>query len=183
MTDGVLDVVKPRPVGSVASQRSRRQKDVKQFSSEDYKLCYIEGSTAYFTTQALSDQWGDDWNDAPYEHNAGSPYYFSEYDAKQGRKEWDILIVGFRVGMETPEQIANGNSRYSVESINRGDTAWLLPYSGYSGKAIHAGVNLLEFQRLIKENGGEILVSPDKHYLFHSDAELDPLQLMYQPTT
>lgn len=38
------------------------------------KLCYVKGSFAYFTTQELSKQWGDDWNDAPYEHNAGEPY-------------------------------------------------------------------------------------------------------------
>lgn len=25
-------------------------------------LCYVEGCWAYFTTQALKDQWGDDWN-------------------------------------------------------------------------------------------------------------------------
>ena len=34
-------------------------------------LCYIDQhKRAYFTTQALSKQWGDDWNDAPYEQNA-----------------------------------------------------------------------------------------------------------------
>ncbi len=38
------------------------------------RLCYVEGSWAYFTTQELKNQWGDDWNDTPYEHNAGDPY-------------------------------------------------------------------------------------------------------------
>ena len=37
-------------------------------------LCYVEGNFAYFTTQPLAKQWGDDWDDAPYEHNAGEPY-------------------------------------------------------------------------------------------------------------
>lgn len=36
--------------------------------------CYVEGNRAWFTTQSLDKQWGDDWNDAPYEHNAGRPY-------------------------------------------------------------------------------------------------------------
>ena len=31
---------------------------------ELYKLCYIENSFAYFTTQDLDKQWGDDWDDA-----------------------------------------------------------------------------------------------------------------------
>ena len=37
-------------------------------------LCYVKGPWAYFTTQPLKKQWGDDWDDAPYEHNAGEPY-------------------------------------------------------------------------------------------------------------
>ena len=41
----------------------------------DPKLCYVEGCFAYFTTLTdIKDQWGDDWDDAPYEHNAGEPY-------------------------------------------------------------------------------------------------------------
>lgn len=28
-------------------------------------LCYVDGNCAYFTTQPLDQQWGDDWNDAP----------------------------------------------------------------------------------------------------------------------
>ena len=27
----------------------------------------------YFTSD-LENQWGDDWDDSPYEHNAGPPY-------------------------------------------------------------------------------------------------------------
>ena len=38
---------------------------------EEFKLCYIENDNAYFTTNDLMKQWGDDWNDALYEHNAG----------------------------------------------------------------------------------------------------------------
>ena len=30
---------------------------------KNFKLCYIDGDTAYFTTQELSRQTGDDWND------------------------------------------------------------------------------------------------------------------------
>lgn len=37
-------------------------------------LCYVDEPWAYFTTQKLEDQWGDDWEDSPYEHNAGKPY-------------------------------------------------------------------------------------------------------------
>lgn len=38
---------------------------------------YHKGKTelyAFFTEVALADQWGDDWDDAPYEYNAEEPY-------------------------------------------------------------------------------------------------------------
>ena len=38
-----------------------------------YKLCYVEGNKAWFTNN-FEKQWGDDWNDSPYECNAGYPY-------------------------------------------------------------------------------------------------------------
>ena len=52
-------------------------------------LCYIDQmGRAYFTTQALSKQWGDDWNDAPYEHNAETPY-----DDRENPPRWKITVV------------------------------------------------------------------------------------------
>ena len=36
---------------------------------------WVEGNTHFmFFTDNLSEQWGDDWDDAPYEYNAGWPY-------------------------------------------------------------------------------------------------------------
>ena len=37
------------------------------------KLCYLENNIMYFTSD-IENQWGDDWDDRPYEHNAGTPY-------------------------------------------------------------------------------------------------------------
>lgn len=87
-------------------------------------LCYVRGTFLYFTTQALFDQWGDDWNDAPYEHNAGSPYPYDEHDARRGKAPWSILCVAWSGPFETP---ADGhlNSPWSVERINRGEVPWL----------------------------------------------------------
>ena len=36
--------------------------------------------SAYFTRLDLLEQWGDDWNDAPYDCNAEGPYENSEGD-------------------------------------------------------------------------------------------------------
>lgn len=45
----------------------------KEKTMKEYKLCYVEDNFAYFTND-FENQWGDDWNDRPYEHNAGEPY-------------------------------------------------------------------------------------------------------------
>jgi hypothetical protein len=50
----------------------------------DAVLCYIDGSWAYFTTQNLKDQWGDDWDDAPFDCNAGEPYRWREESDGRG---------------------------------------------------------------------------------------------------
>ena len=39
----------------------------------ELKLCYCANNIMYFTSD-MTAQWGDDWDDRPYEHNAGSPY-------------------------------------------------------------------------------------------------------------
>ena len=38
-------------------------------SEYDRQLCYVEDQSACFTDN-FEGQWGDDWNDAPYEHKA-----------------------------------------------------------------------------------------------------------------
>lgn len=85
-------------------------------------LCYVEDHTAYFTTQELSEQWGDDWDDAPYEHNAGRPYapYVERDYNDDGTPKWEIHEVMFRSVLETPAERAGGNSAYSVRDINDG---------------------------------------------------------------
>ncbi len=84
-------------------------------------LCYIGGRCAYFTTQALNKQWGDDWDDAPYEHNAEVPY-----EPHVAGEDWEITRVVFEAPLDTPDAGVS-NSGYSVEMINRGDVAWLVP--------------------------------------------------------
>lgn len=114
------------------------------------KLCYIDSVWAYFTTKDLDKQWGDDWNDAPYEHNAGAPYEEQPYE---------IVKVAFEAPMETPAELANLNSRYSVESINKGHIPWLTP-SRYGApdevKPIYAGTDLPNFIDLIRKAGGTV---------------------------
>ena len=125
------------------------------------KLCYIEGNFAYFTTQDLKKQWGDDWNDAPYEHNAGEPY---EWDSERGVKKYEILKVAFECGcmMNTPCD-SHSNSPWSVEDINTGKIAWLSTLRGSSEQVvIPAGVSIKKFDELIKKVGGTVYYNREK---------------------
>lgn len=124
----------------------------------ELKLCYIDDAWAYFTTQALADQWGDDWNDAPYEHNAGEPYKWDKYDEEKGRAPWEIVKLAYdSPRLETPAQHANGCSRYSVEQINAGIVPWLaIYYDPKQGTDIMAGCDVWEFTQKVIASGGMV---------------------------
>jgi hypothetical protein len=122
---------------------------------DNAKLCYVEtceddAVTCYFTTAPLNEQWGDDWNDTPFEHNAGTPYAPSIYHYTDGTKgiknDWDIAslqpnFILYQVDITTaalsiialPNETLSSydgkeevcNSTHSVQSINRGYTPWL----------------------------------------------------------
>lgn len=53
---------------------------VRDLPQGELALCYVKGDAAYFTTRRLGEQWGDDWSDAPYEHNSGEPYEWLKRD-------------------------------------------------------------------------------------------------------
>jgi len=126
-------------------------------------LCYVDGSWAYFTTRKLSDQLGDDWNDAPYEHNAGTPYEYSEHDRKEGREPWLIIKVAWDGDFEPPCE-GHCNSPWSVEQINAGAVAWLRTSRWRTGKPviIPTGTTLERFCELIREGGGAVYLANDQ---------------------
>jgi hypothetical protein len=127
-------------------------------------LCFIKDNTAYFTTQELSKQTGDDWDDAPYEHNAGRPYKpfrpVREDWNEDGTPKWEISEVLFQTDLVTPDEYHYGSSSYCVEDINAKYVPWLATakYSGDPKVVIHAGVTITEFKRLIRSAGGKIFV-------------------------
>lgn len=136
---------------------------------ERHRLCYVDGNCAYFTTrEPFTEQWGDDWNDAPYEHNAGSPYHWTPSDGARDVPQYEIGHVYIDGGnLETPADIAYANSRYSVEMINGGAAAWLTN-ARYRGTAplinIAGGTTYPEFVRLVQAAGGTVyapLEAPD----------------------
>lgn len=94
---------------------------------EYYKLFYVDPHSkdscpeVHFTTGKVSEEWGDDWNDAPWEHNAGRPY-------QNGGGQYFVMRIesGHNSNIKTPDEYANyANSPYSVEMINKGLVPWM----------------------------------------------------------
>lgn len=97
-------------------------------NAEDYKLFYVDPHSkrdcpkVYFTTGDIFKECGDDWNDAPWEHNAGSPY------CNKSDAEYFVMRVedGDYTNMKTPDELGSyPNSIYSVDSINKGLAPWI----------------------------------------------------------
>lgn len=127
---------------------------------------YIEGEQemyAYFTPIDLSKQWGDDWDDAPYEHNAGIPYddIISETKEKDGvlyvvnREYYDIIQIPFvikSINYKLPNDYGY-NSPFSVDMINGGAVAWIFDYAYRKREnmtSIYAGCTIYEFIQKLK---------------------------------
>ena len=144
-------------------------------------LCYVEASTAYFTTQELSKQWGDNWNSTPYEHNAGTPYepcWHSEPEHRQngklctcktcerdwnkdGTPKWKIVEIAWEGPFATPADLNKSNSPFSVNIINAGMTPWLKTTSDWQGPSteIMAGATISEFVQKIVSVGGKVKIT------------------------
>lgn len=154
------------------------EQQLHDLSKQGYKLCYVnfargkaydeenyewipfddEDETihyqAYFTPIDLKDQWGDDWDDAPYEYNAGEPY--DHYYDNEGQHEIDIYVVHFTVPKEventllTPRDFFVGKygSCVGVLQINSGMVAWMYAsesYKTFDGFAIQSGTTIDAF--------------------------------------
>ena len=126
-----------------------------------YKLCYVDGNEAWFTSD-WKNQWGDDWDDRPYEHNAGSPYshYFDENSVEH---EIELKKVYFDVPLGIIKEPCYGltNSPYSVQDINNRRCPWLI-IDQNEPHYIFAGISYTNFVRQIEELGGTIYTPKKK---------------------
>lgn len=119
------------------------------------KLCYVDADRAYFTSD-MAKQWGDDWNDAPYEHNAGEPY----------DRDTTVFVVKIQADhLSRPCDECN-NSPYSVEMINNRRIPWLrmsewytADYESPAGDPVALpGDTLLQFIANVRKAGGEVFL-------------------------
>ncbi len=120
-------------------------------------LCYVKHGWAYFTTQPLEKQWGDDWNNAPYEHKAEEPYLPHTKD-----EFWQIIRLGYSGPLATPAQnIAwdkgQVDSGISVHDINDKKVPWLTPTDkAMEHFAIYAGDTATDFVNKVLHVGGMV---------------------------
>lgn len=125
---------------------------VPSFVNPDAQLCYVSGQMAWFTTQTLSAQWGDDWNDAPYAFNAGEPY-----EDDQSPPRWQLYRLMFACSKLEP--IGERYGYVSVQEINAGEWPWLVgdPDNVWDWKnAIFAGATVAQMTAAIQAAGGQI---------------------------
>lgn len=94
--------------------------------NKQFRLCYVDENVMYFTDN-FEHQWGDDWNDAPYECNAEPPYEWrDDLTDEENKHHGHIRYIGYMTSWEirTPN-CGYLNSPYSVEQINKGAVPWL----------------------------------------------------------
>lgn len=121
-------------------------------------LCYVEQSWAYFTTQPLDKQRGDDWNDEPYQYNAGQPY------RPPPGADWQLFkLAWYSPDLATPADMAPDLGPLSVDQINAGAAPWLqswrpsqLSDRRFRPVLIPAGTGLVAFVRLIRKGHGSV---------------------------
>ena len=116
----------------------------------EYKLCYIDGNKAWFTSD-FEHQWGDDWNDIPYEHNAEPPYDAYYIDGNRIPIELKTLYFELPYYSYLPCD-SFFNSPYSVEDINKNEVPWIKT----EDFKIVAGTSIEIFKAIVKQYGGKI---------------------------
>ena len=145
-----LEVLAER-LDAVEKRLAALEPKVPEAGAAEPVLCYVDKGRAWFTTQDLSTQWGDDWDDAPYEHNAGDPYSWIErHDGAKGCARWDLYTALF-AGEGLSEPCAFGAR--SVAEITHGR---VLPWVTGNGVALFAGTPMSEFLRVIRAAGGAV---------------------------
>lgn len=139
-------------------------------------LCYVDrygdndndkGTLRLWFTSDMDRTYGDDWNDAPYEHNAGPPYDYHRSQRPDEKGGWvtvwpDRPYLVQEYTLTIPESVSVAEAfergfRGTAEEINRDRLPWLYVYlhsTGWDNEiAIKAGVSLQAVRELVEQLG------------------------------
>lgn len=116
----------------------------------------------------LKNNGGDDWDDAPYEHNAGEPYNdWSEliednediFKRKYKHHEIKHKVLYFETESNMILPCDNYlNSPYSVEDINKQAVAWIHT----DDFNILAGTTIENFIDILERHGGKVFLPKEE---------------------
>ena len=151
-------------IRSLCAEQYLRDSEIKKVPI----LCYVEKPWAYFTTQPLRNQCGDDWEDSLYQYNSGPPYEWQPTIRKENSKgervdipnperEWEIVKIAFDGPFEAPSDCYPNS--FSVREINTGIVPWLKTAKyecDVEDIKIFPGVTLSIFVELIYKAGGKV---------------------------
>ena len=124
------------------------------------RLVFIESRIAWFCTDPDT-AWGDDWNDAPHDCNAGWPY--RDRGGDWYRVAFDpggLEVCGIQFGPAEREW-----GVLSVQQINEGVGPWLAEFGYGQGEdlsdlpvvnTVPGLVTVPEFVALVEKSGGEV---------------------------
>ena len=135
-------------------------------SKQIFKLCYVQHGILYFTDN-FEKQWGDDWDDAPYQHNAEEPYeYADDWPEYMNEHRGHIRYIGYvPISCDLQEAYYWNPQDISVEEINKGTVPWLT--NGWNEKqGLYAGATMEETTEWLKRAGavfGELTKGGKKH--------------------
>lgn len=88
-----------------------------------FRLCFVKDNCAWFT-DSFEHQWGDDWNDKPYEYNAGEPYEHW-FDSNNVEHPIGLTRVYFELYDNSYLLCPCDSGSFSVEEINNGIIPWI----------------------------------------------------------
>lgn len=100
-----------------------------------YRLCYVHGNVMYFTDD-IRTQWGDDWDDAPADDNAGPPYEDEEHHIR-----YLAVLPGELEVLDTVQ-------RYSPRNIIK----YKMTFFEKRNDEIRAGMTMKRVMRILEEN-------------------------------
>ena len=115
-------------------------------NKDEHNLCFIGNGYAYFTDKSIADTTGDDWDNKPYDSNAGLPKYytFRVYF-------WSLL-----------QQPCDFHYAFSAKEINDARIPWLFaPVMSALTTKVWAGAMFKDFVKAVIDSGGEVYVPID----------------------
>ena len=126
-------------------------------NDKQFRLCFVKNNVMYFTDD-FENCTGDDFNDRPYDCNAGEPYeWVNEWSAEENKKHGHthiryIAYMPYNYWIREPKDGHWTNCPYSVDDINAGAIAWL--FCDEAG-ALPAGATIEEAITWLKSIGAK----------------------------